>query len=367
MLKGYVTKKSPKRRRRRRRQNNTTTSAEVGCGCAAGSGSVVQRTPPLSWPSFRSNTSKCGAVERARNERWWPTADCRWPNTSEQTRVPANERTNERESEPLREQLNERAHIALHWRSLSICCCSLSPSVQICMRICFWPAVCSTRHCALLWSSFQLAVGQRHRNFRRAATLTATATETATTTRLGLRGRGRRSSSSCNANQKCVQGNNFWKTYIRLQTKERRGEKGEWIERRANCRNERERERSFVYNYKLVDPLIDSTRVELSSLHSQHLFNDNLHSFQCLAAPAANRAWFLRWNFRNSCSLTPALSPVLSLALALLPVRALAHWCCYSLGYPHSKSLSLFLCLSCGLSRSPTTKCEWTRCQLHCE
>lgn len=116
---------------------------------------------------------------------------------------------------------------------------SLSLSVQICMRICFWPAVCSTRHCALLWSSFQLAVGQRHRNFWRAATLTATATETATTTRLSLSGSERSSSSSsCNANQKCVQGNNFWKTYITLQTTERRV-----------------REISFVDNYKLVDPL----------------------------------------------------------------------------------------------------------------
>lgn len=129
------------------------------------------------------NVELLSALETSADGRL-PIADCR-------TRVSKHEheQTNERESKLLRERATKRtsAHcIALTFalNLLRLCLC-FSLSVQICMRICFWPAVCSTRHCALLWSSFQLAVGQRHRNFWRAATLTATATETATTTTLG--------------------------------------------------------------------------------------------------------------------------------------------------------------------------------------
>lgn len=161
------------------------------------------------------NVELLSALETSTDGRL-PIADCR-------TRVSKHEheRTGERTTE--RATKRTSAHCIALTFALNLLLLSLSLSVQICMRICFWPAVCSTRHCALLWSSFQLAVGQRHRNFWRAATLTATATETATTTRLSLRGSERgSSSSSCNANQKCVQGNNFWKTYITLQTTERR-------------------------------------------------------------------------------------------------------------------------------------------------
>lgn len=199
------------------------------------------------------NVELLSALETSADGRL-PIADCR-------TRVSKHE--HERTGEQTTERATKRtsAHcIALTFalNLLRLCCCSsLTRSANLHANLFL---ACSLQHKTLRFALEFISAGGRSTTQKLLAGCDADCNCNRDCynyyTRLSLRGSERgSSSSSCNANQKCVQGNNFWKTYITLQTKERRRERR--VKREMS-------ERSFVYNNKLVDPL---NRLELSGVH----------------------------------------------------------------------------------------------------
>lgn len=194
MLEGYVTKKPRTPRRRRRRQHNTTTSAEVGW-------LAVQFNEPRHCrdPLFGHIPPNVELLSAERmSER---------PNSRMATR--ANEQPTEWASDRPSEQTNK---LTLRSCISALNCCCRWSSLQLLL-------LQFASHCFnfLVWSSFELAVGQRHRNLRR-----TTACLWAWPQRGGLAGAGQQGlgrgwgNSHCNTATlwlKCVQGN-LWQCSI---------------------------------------------------------------------------------------------------------------------------------------------------------